>query len=123
MGAALKKPHRVLDLPPDARNPDTYLQEIRSCVIELRTKVYSLSIRDCERRSERFAVLREQAGHVADTIYGRTSSRRQEFEKSLKEWTAEWKRLLSMVRSNHVLREGVKGGSLGERLLDPIEEE
>jgi hypothetical protein len=60
---------------------------------------------------------------VADTIYGRTSSRRQEFEKSLKEWTAEWKRLLSMVRSNHVLREGVKGGSLGERLLDPIEEE
>lgn len=123
MGAALKKPRRVLDLPPDARDPQTYLQEIRAHVIEFRTALYSVSLRDCERRSERFAVLREQAGRVADVIYGRTSSQRQEFEKSLKEWTVEWKRLVAMARARHHLNEGEKGNSLAESLLDPIEEE
>lgn len=124
MGASWKKPSRVFDLPPDARNPEVYLQQLRTYIIEFRAIVTSESpsLRVCERRTEQFLQVKRQAQHIADIVYGVSSVKRRAFETAVDAWNQEWRQLLSIARAMRNTGEGVKG-DMGELLLDPIAEE
>lgn len=115
---------RMLDVPLSSEDPDAYLNEIRSILIEYRHLISCGTITYSKREAIELRIRRlfEIAERVAAHKYRYQGFKKSEFDSRLEQWRVEYKKLAEIVRA-HQHYSASLNDEKKERLLDPVDEE